>query len=137
MKPTSMSHTTSSKLEQLIKIPEEQQITLHCFHGSHTLSGICNTAFLRCAHTGRKAWIIHALNIPWFPNRKLFSASEPFTLMFEPFSKQCVSFDFVEEMPMRGVERYEKNPDFSPQYEGYMKINIPRNKTDVYSLKFT
>ena len=114
--------TTSSELKQLTQVAEEQQITLHCSYNRTSLCRIWKTTFLVCSQTGKKAQISHALNIPWYPRWKQFSPNEPFTLIFEPLPKGCTSFDLLEDIP---------------QYGGFMKTNILRNKSDVYRLNLS
>lgn len=101
---------------------EERQTIVHCqchSEGSEAYR-IWPSTYLVEHGNDRRAKLITAFNISFAPTWTL-NDGRGFTLIFEGLSKNCKSFDLIE---------------FIPQAGGFEVFNIPRNKSDVYHVKF-
>jgi len=67
----------------------------------------------------RQKKLLQAYNISSYPEWKMVNSGHRFTLIFEGLSKDCQTFDLIEDIPEPGGFRYE---------------NIGRNTSDVYWL---
>jgi hypothetical protein len=108
--------------EQQHTLPElERQTIVHCKHFLNAGDGvrIWRTTFLVERPSGTKRKLIHAENISMHPTWTIMDkpGNYHFTLYFEGLSRDCTSFDLLEEIPQPG---------------GFIISDIPRNKQDVY-----
>jgi hypothetical protein len=101
---------------------EERQTIVHCSCSSRGDEAyrIWPSTYLVEHGSDRRAKLITAFNISFAPQWTL-NDGRGFTLIFEGLSKGCKSFDLIEMIPQAG---------------GFEVFNIPRNKTDVYRVKF-
>lgn len=99
----------------------ERQTIVHCSHFLEAGDGIriWKTTYLVEIPTGRKRKLLHAENISIYPTWTIMDkgGNYKFTLIFEGLSKDCGSFDLIEEIPQPG---------------GFECRGIKRNQTDVY-----
>lgn len=113
------------KLHLLTQTEEEAQVIVHCvFHGNHetNLIRIWQSTFLYAHGSMHKSRLVHHENITLFPIWTAVDVNETknFTLIFSALPKSCMTFDFIEKIPESG---------------GFQVLNIPRNKSDVYSIE--
>ncbi len=99
---------------------EERQTIVHCSCGDDYAYRIWPSTFLVEHGTGRQARLITAFNISFAPQWTL-NDGKGFTLIFEGLSKECAVFDLKEIIPQEG---------------GFEVLNILRNNTDVYQVRF-
>jgi hypothetical protein len=99
------------------QIDEENQTVVHCICRTDAAYRIWPTTFLIENGTGRKAKLLTAYNISFYPYWTLKNAGQKFTLIFEGLSRSCVLFDLKEEIAQEG---------------GFHVKGILRNNTDVY-----
>lgn len=99
---------------------EERQTIVHCTCGEDYAYRIWPTTFLIEHETHKQIKLITAFNISFAPQWTL-NDGRGFTLIFEGLSKECKSFDLKEIIP---------------ENDGFEALNIQRNKTDVYHVKF-
>lgn len=105
--------------------PEEKRTTIvHCriYTPFPTLARIWKTTYL-LEKDGSKAQLMKAFNISLAPAWTWFDAKEGFlffTLLFEGLSKECSSFQLIEEISEPG---------------GFRSNEIQRNAIDVYETK--
>lgn len=101
---------------------EERQTIVHCQCAVENSEAyrIWSSTYLVEHGSDRRAKLLTAFNISFAPTWTL-NDGRGFTLIFEGLSKNCRSFDLIE---------------FIPQAGGFEVFNIPRNKTDVYHVKF-
>jgi hypothetical protein len=115
---------TIEKVEPELKIKtlesEERQTIVHCNCGEDYAYIIWPTTFLIEHGTLKQAKLITAFNISFAPEWTL-NDGRGFTLIFEGLSKGCTSFDLKEIIS---------------ENDGFESLNIQRNKTDVYHIKF-
>lgn len=108
-------------------ISHEQQVVVHCqFHHTSLYTPqlrIWPSTFLKCQSSAHVSRLLRAYNIGLYPEWleiKPFQTHE-FTLIFEGLSKECISFDLVEDIPESG---------------GFYGSDILRNPSDVYQIAF-
>lgn len=113
---------TAEKTEVEVKIleSEERQTIVHCSCGEDYAYRVWPSTFLIEHGTGRRAKLITAYNISFAPQWTI-NDGKGFTLIFEGLSKGCSKFDLKEIIPQDG---------------GFEVKDIPRNKTDVYTVNF-
>ncbi len=99
---------------------EERQTIVHCSCDEVYAYRIWPSTFLIEHGTGKQAQLITAFNISFAPQWTL-NDGKGFTLIFEGLSKDCASFDLIEQIPQDG---------------GFEFKNIRRNSTDVYQVRF-
>lgn len=81
---------------------------------------IWQSTFLVDRISGNRSKMIHAENISIAPVWTVLSKGEfSFLLIFEALTKDCVMFDFIEDIPQEG---------------GFFVPSISRNSTDVYHI---
>lgn len=104
------------------KVPESEarQTIVHCSCPEVYAYRVWPSTFLIEHGTGRKVQLLTAYNISLAPQWTL-NDGKGFTLIFGGLSKGCSSFDLREVIPQEG---------------GFEALNIIRNETDVYHLKF-
>lgn len=100
-------------------VAEENQTIVHCICAADAAYRIWPTTFLTEHGTGRRAKLITAFNITFYPYWTLKNAGQKFTLIFEGLSRNCVMFDLKEEIPQEG---------------GFEVKSIARNNSDVYTV---
>jgi hypothetical protein len=107
----------------LYKSNEEAHITIHCLIKSEIDTRIRLWKNIKIVDRSLiyEAKLIHAENISFHPQWTNLKSGEVkvFTLIFESLPKQSKRFDLVESIPESG---------------GFVKLNIARNKTDVYKI---
>lgn len=113
---------TEELIETEIKVLEsvERQTIVHCSCGDVYAYRICPSTYLIERGSDRKAKLITAFNISFAPVWTL-NDGKGFTLIFEGLSNSCEFFDLKEDIPQEG---------------GFECLNIQRNSTDVYQVKF-
>ena len=99
---------------------EENQTIVHCVCSMDAAYRIWKTTFLIEHATGKRAKLLTAFNISFYPYWTLKSAGQKFTLIFEGLSRNCIMFDLKEEIPQEG---------------GFEVKSILRNKSDVYTVE--
>lgn len=115
-----MSTETEEVTEVKILESEERQTIVHCSCGEDYAYRIWPSTYLVEHGTGKQAKLITAFNISFAPQWTL-NDGRGFTLIFEGLSKACSMFDLREIIPQEG---------------GFQALNIARNQTDVYQVKF-
>ncbi len=100
-------------------VAEENQTIVHCICSQDAYYRIWPTTFLVEHGTGKKAKLITAFNVTFYPQWTIKSPGQKFTLIFEGLSKACVVFDLKEIIPQEG---------------GFEVYSIVRNNTDVYTV---
>jgi hypothetical protein len=100
-------------------VAEENQTIVHCICAMDAAYRIWPSTFLIEHGSGKKAKLITAFNITFYPYWMLKNAGQKFTLIFEGLSKNCLLFDLKEEIPQEG---------------GFHVKAIVRNGMDVYSV---
>jgi hypothetical protein len=98
---------------------EERQTIVHCSCGHDYAYRIWPSTFLIEQGTGKRSKLITAFNISFAPQWTL-NDGKGFTLIFEGLSKECSVFDLKEIIPEQG---------------GFEVLNIPRNNSDVYTVR--
>ena len=108
------------------KFEEEKQVIVHCLFQNDYLMGnlirIWQSTFLVDKFSGHRSPLLFWENISLYP---YWTEVPPvkeyqFTLIFSGLPKDCILFDFVEEIPQKG---------------GFLVTNIERNGSDVYTVK--
>jgi hypothetical protein len=113
--------------EQLSTLIDDQEIVIvHC--QIKALSEdmgirIWKSTYLCENNSSHRSKLIHAENITIFPYWTLVNNEQihHFTLYFSGLSKKCTSFDLIEFIPENG---------------GFEKLNIQRNKENIYHVNF-
>jgi len=100
-------------------VAEEGQTIVHCICRQEAAYRIWPTTFLVEHGTGKRAKLLTAFNITFYPYWTLKNAGQKFTLIFEGLSRNCVMFDLREEIPQEG---------------GFEVKAILRNSSDVYTV---
>lgn len=114
-------------LEQIVSDEAvEKQVIVKCSFKNgpmEQLIRIWNSTFLIPTGDSHKSKLLNIDNITFFPMWTVIKPFElfQFTLIFEGLSKDCKSFDLIEEIPQSG---------------GFSVLGIPRNQTDVYHVEF-
>jgi hypothetical protein len=101
---------------------EEKQVIIHCKIETlfPTNIRIWPSTFLFPHGSGNKSRLISNFNIPLAPTWEYITDSVTFTLVFSAL-QSCEMFDMVEVLPYSG-------------WGAFKKMNITRNKTDVYNI---
>jgi hypothetical protein len=100
-------------------VAEEGQVIVHCVCGQDAYYRIWHSTFLIEHGTGKKARLITAFNVSFYPYWTPKTKGKTFTLVFEGLSKTCAVFDLQEVIPEPG---------------GFHVKDIVRNQTDVYTV---
>ena len=124
IKPVKIEIDPKLKIEIKCLCEEECQVVVHCsilipypmrlriWKNTHLISHSSN----------KQSVLVHAENISFHPQWTIcYEGIHEFTLFFKGLPKDCLYFDLFEVIPESG---------------GFMKINIKRNKSDVYHIKF-
>jgi len=116
-----MEVITREKVKRKTKTREddERQTIVHCVYDPGAAVRVWPNTFLIEKETGRRVKLITAFNISFAPEWTFGRENNQFTLVFGGLSKGCAMFDLVEDIPL---------PD------PFVVKNIPRNKTDVYTI---
>ncbi|MGZ6539797.1 MAG: hypothetical protein ACXVEB_15590 [Bacteroidia bacterium] len=114
---TKISTETETQVETLVA--EENQTIVHCICNQDAFYRIWPSTFLIEQGTGKRAKLITAFNVSFYPQWTPKAAGQKFTLIFEGLSKTCVVFDLQEIIPQEG---------------GFHVSGILRNNTDVYTV---
>ena len=106
------------------KFQEEKQVIVHCYLKADIYSQIriWQTTYLCDNQSSHKSTLLHAFNITMYPvwmNIPVGTTVE-FTLVFSGLPSTCLSFDLWENC--------------NPQKGGFYCSNIPRTKSDVYTI---
>lgn len=111
---------TALELEVKTLQSEERQTIVHCSISPEAAYAIriWTSTYLIEHGTGKRAQLITAFNISFAPQWTI-NDGKGFTLIFEGLSKECFSFDLIEEIPEEG---------------GFKVIGILRNNSDVYQV---
>jgi hypothetical protein len=111
---------TITKIQEEVEtetmVAEEGQTIVHCICGMEAAYRIWPTTYL-IESSGKRAKLVTAFNVSFYPYWTLKNAGQKFTLIFEGLSKDCIIFDLKEEIPQEG---------------GFFVKGIMRNKSDVY-----
>lgn len=99
---------------------KENQTVVHCICGMEAAYRIWPSTFLIEQGKGRRAKLLTAYNVSFYPYWTFKSKGQRFTLIFEGLSRDCIMFDLKEEIPEQG---------------GFEVKSILRNKTDVYTVE--
>ncbi|MCW3070725.1 MAG: hypothetical protein JWO44_615 [Bacteroidetes bacterium] len=100
-------------------VAEENQVIVHCVCAMDAAYRIWPSTFLIEHSTGKRAKLVTAFNISFYPYWTLKNAGQKFTLIFEGLSRNCIMFDLKEEIPQEG---------------GFHVKSILRNNSDVYTV---
>lgn len=112
-----MSETAIEELiETKVLTDEERQTIVHCSCGDVYAYRIWPNTYLEEKETGKRAKLITAFNISFAPQWTI-NEGKGFTLIFEGLSRDCQSFDLVENIAQEG---------------GFFVSGIKRNRSDVY-----
>ena len=107
------------EVETETMVAEENQTIIHCICGMDAAYRIWPSTFLIENGTGKRAKLITAFNVSFYPQWTLKNAGQKFTLIFEGLSRNCSVFDLKEEIPQEG---------------GFFVKGIMRNGSDVYTV---
>lgn len=99
---------------------EENQTVVHCVCAADAAYRIWPTTYLTEHGSGRRAKLLTAYNITFYPYWTLKNAGQKFTLIFEGLSRGCTVFDLKEEIPQEG---------------GFEVNGIARTINDVYMVE--
>ena len=116
---TEIATQFETELQVETMVAEEGQTIVHCICAKDAYYRIWPSTFLIEHGTGKKAKLITAFNVSFYPQWILKSPGQKFTLIFEGLSKTCVVFDLKEIIPEEG---------------GFEVNSIVRNGTDVYTV---
>lgn len=116
-----IEHQEDTKLETALQteVAEEGQTIVHCVCGQDAAYRIWPSTYLIEYGSNKKAKLITAFNISFYPYWTLKNQGQQFTLLFEGLSKDCAVFDLIEQIPQEG---------------GFEVKSIVRNQTDVYTV---
>lgn len=111
----------------LSQLETSSQVIVHCnFSSRFPLDKIriWKSTFLFAQDSDHISGLVSAENISFYPEWTYLEVGEQrqFTLIFTGLPKDCISFDFIEQIPEPG---------------GFEFSNIRRNKTDVYYIDLT
>ncbi len=116
---TKISTQKETQTEVQTQVAEEGQTIVHCLCSQEAFYRIWPSTFLVEHGSGKKAKLITAFNVTFYPDWTPKSPGQNFTLIFEGLSKECVVFDLKEIIPQEG---------------GFEVNAIVRNETDVYTV---
>ncbi|MDQ3016166.1 MAG: hypothetical protein M3R25_05535 [Bacteroidota bacterium] len=131
MPPSRIKTRTIAEVEASIKahtLPEtEHQVIIHCIYkagGEGMWIRIWPTTFLIDKTINHRSELVHVENIPMFPDWLQVAPNEKiqFSLIFTGLPASCLHFDLLEEIAEPGAFTF---------------LNIPRNETDVYTVRFS
>lgn len=110
------------EIENEVKVleSEERQTIVHCSVNYDYAYRIWPSTYLIEHGSHKRAKLITAYNISFAPQWTL-NDGRGFTLIFEGLSKECKLFDLKEIIPHDG---------------GFEVLNINRNASDVYHVRF-
>ena len=113
------------KEELATQTETESQVIVHInyFTGPNAgLLRVWNNTYLECKDSKIKSRLLFSDNIAIYPEWREVDAytTVNFTLLFENLPKECNSFDLIEDIPEEG---------------GFLFRDIPKNSSNVYSLK--
>lgn len=116
-----IEHQEEIELETALQteVAEEGQTIVHCICGQDAAYRIWPSTYLIEYGSNKKAKLITAFNISFYPYWTLKNQGQKFTLLFEGLSKDCAVFDLIEQIPQDG---------------GFEVKSIVRNQTDVYTV---
>src|ERR1044072_3136268 len=83
-------------------VAEENQAIVHCICAVDAAYRIWPSTFLIEHGTGKRAKLVTAYNITFYPYWTLKNAGQKFTLIFEGLNRNCIMFDLKEEIPQEG-----------------------------------
>lgn len=115
---TELEEETAIEIQS--QVEEKGQTIVHCICGQDAAYRIWQSTYLIEYASNRKAKLLMAFNISYFPYWTLKTKGQKFTLIFEGLSKSCTVFDLKEIIPEDG---------------GFEVKHIIRNKTDVYTVE--
>jgi hypothetical protein len=110
---------TEEEVQAETMVAEESQVIVHCICSMDAAYRIWPSTFLIEQGTGKRAKLLTAFNISFYPYWTFKDAGQKFTLVFEGLSRNCVMFDLKEEIPQEG---------------GFEVKSILRNNSDVYTV---
>lgn len=117
---TELEQETETVTELQTEVAEEGQTIVHCVCGQDAAYRIWPSTYLIEYGSNRKAKLVTAFNISFYPYWTLKDKGQKFTLIFEGLSKECAVFDLQEVIPQEG---------------GFLVKSIVRNQTDVYTVQ--
>ena len=113
-----------SETEELLEVKtlqsEERQTIVHCSCEDVEAYRIWPSTYLIEHGSKKNVPLITAFNISFAPQWTL-NDGKGFTLIFEGLSRNCNMFDLKEIIPQEG---------------GFVALNIKRNNSDVYHVRF-
>ncbi len=116
---TKTEYQEETAVEIETEVAEEGQTTVHCICGQDAAYRIWPSTYLIEHGGNKKAKLITAFNISFYPYWTIKNRGQKFTLIFEGLSKSCAVFDLKEVIPQEG---------------GFEVTSIVRNQTDVYTV---
>ena len=116
---TKISTQSETEVATETMVAEEGQTIVHCICNQDAFYRIWPSTFLIEHGTGKKARLVTAFNVSFYPQWTPKGIGQKFTLIFEGLSKTCVVFDMKEIIPQEG---------------GFHVSSIVRNGTDVYTV---
>jgi hypothetical protein len=116
---TSREVETDVAVAPEVMTEEEGQVIIHCICPESAYYRIWPSTFLVEHGTGRKAQLLTAFNVSFYPAWTEKIKGQKFTLIFEALSRSCAIFDLREIIPEAG---------------GFEVNSIIRNETDVYTV---
>jgi hypothetical protein len=116
---TKTDYQEETAVEIETEVAEEGQTIVHCVCGQDAAYRIWPSTYLIEHGGNKKAKLITAFNISFYPYWTIKNRAQKFTLIFEGLSKSCAVFDLKEVIPQEG---------------GFEVTSIVRNQTDVYTV---
>jgi len=116
---TKIEHQEEVETALQTEVAEEGQTIVHCVCAQDAAYRIWPSTYLIEYGSNKKAKLITAFNISFYPYWTLKNKGQQFTLLFEGLSKDCAVFDLIEQIPQEG---------------GFEVKSIVRNQTDVYTV---
>ncbi len=117
---TKTEFAEKTELALQTELAEEGQTIVHCICGQDAAYRIWPSTYLIEYGSNKKAKLITAFNISFYPYWTIKNKGQKFTLLFEGLSEECAVFDLIESIPQDG---------------GFQVKNIVRNNTDVYTIR--
>ena len=116
---TKITTRSETKIATETLVAEEGQTIVHCICNQDAFYRIWPSTFLVEQGIGKRAKLITAFNVSFYPQWTPKGIGQNFTLIFEGLSKACVVFDLKEIISQEG---------------GFHVTSIVRNNTDVYTV---
>ena len=116
---TEITTQTETEVATETMVAEEGQTIVHCICNQDAFYRIWPSTFLIENGTGKRARLVTAFNVSFYPQWTPKGIGQKFTLIFEGLSKTCAVFDLKEIIPQEG---------------GFHVSGIVRNSTDVYTM---